>query len=113
MILRMDARVAIIGAGPIGIEMGVALKRAGVSYVHFDAKQVGYTVSWFAPGTRFFSSNERIAIAGVPLMTADQSKATREEYLTYLRMVVREFDLKINTYEPVVGIEKKGDGFFL
>ena len=46
------------------------------------------------------------------LLTADQSKATREEYLTYLRAIVREFDLKINTYEPVTGIEKKGDGFF-
>src|SRR5213082_3229220 len=87
--------VAIIGAGPIGIELAVALKRAGVDYLHFDAKQIGYTISWFAPQTKFFSSSERIAIAGVPLMTADQSKATREEYLTYLRSVVMQFDLNI------------------
>ena len=101
--------VAIIGAGPIGIELAVALKRAGVDYLQFDAKQIGYTISWFAPQTRFFSSNERIAIAGVPLDTADQSKATREEYLTYLRGVVRQFDLKINTYEPIVGIARDQD----
>src|SRR4051812_529690 len=97
--------VAIIGAGPIGIELAVALKRAGVDYQHFDAKQIGHTVSWFAPQTRFFSSNERIAIAGVPLQTADQSKATREEYLSYLRGVVEQFDLRVNTYEPVIAIE--------
>lgn len=104
--------VAIVGAGPIGLELAVALKRAGVSYLQFDAKQVGYTVSWFAPQTRFFSSNERIAIAGVPLQTYDQTKATREEYLTYLRRVVQEFDLRVNTYEPVGRIDREAGGVF-
>src|SRR3954449_4907725 len=105
--------VAIVGAGPIGIELAVALKRSGVESVHFDAKQIGYTISWFAPQTKFFSSNERIAIAGVPLQTTDQGKATREEYLAYLRGVVQQFDLQINTYEPVVGIERDDDSFLL
>ncbi|HZZ42582.1 MAG TPA: NAD(P)-binding domain-containing protein [Tepidisphaeraceae bacterium] len=104
--------VAIVGAGPIGLELAVALKRAGVSYVQFDAKQIGYTISWFAPQTRFFSSNERIAIAGVPLMTSDQAKATREEYLTYLRRVVQEFDLQIQTYEQVCKVERGAEGMF-
>lgn len=109
----LSTDVAIVGAGPIGIELAVALKRAGVDYQHFDAKQIGYTISWFAPQTKFFSSNERIAIAGVPLMTADQSKATREEYLAYLRAVVIQFDLKINTYEPLIGIERSDREFVL
>ncbi|HZL37888.1 MAG TPA: NAD(P)-binding domain-containing protein [Tepidisphaeraceae bacterium] len=108
-ILRTD--VAVVGAGPIGLELAVALKRAGIDYQHFDAKQIGYTVSWFAPGTRFFSSNERIAIAGVPLQTPEQGKATREEYLAYLRGVVEQFDLKIHTFEPVVNIARKAGGF--
>ncbi len=106
------ADVAIVGAGPIGLEMAVALKRAGIDYVHFDARQIGYTISWFAPQTRFFSSNERIAIAGVPLETPDQSKATREQYLAYLRSVVRQFDLRVRTYEPVVGIDRHDGGGF-
>src|SRR4028119_130016 len=79
------ADVAIVGAGPIGLELAVALKRAGVDYLHFDAKQIGYTISWFPPQTRFFSSSERIAIAGVPLQTPDQGKCTREQYLAYPR----------------------------
>lgn len=103
--------VALVGAGPIGIEMAVALKRAGIDYVHIDAGQVGSTVQWFAPQTRFFSSNERIAIAGVPLMTADQSKATREDYLAYLRAVVTQFDLAVRTYERVTRIDRDRDGF--
>ena len=104
--------VAVVGAGPIGLELAVSLKRHGVDYVHFDAKQIGYTISWFAPGTRFFSSNERIAIAGVPLMTADQGKATREEYLAYLRAVATQFDLSVRAYQPIIGIQRDDDNGF-
>lgn len=111
--MRGVSEVAVIGAGPIGLEMAVALKRAKMDYVHFDAKQIGYTISWFAPGTRFFSSNERIAIAGVPLHTDDQNKSTREQYLAFLRTVVELFDLRVNTYEPVVNITREGGIFVL
>src|SRR2546423_3871600 len=110
----MDAQrtdVIVVGAGPIGLELAVALKKRGVEYLHFDAKQIGYTISWFAPQTHFFSSNERIAIAGVPLETPDQSKATREEYLTYLRSVVKQFALDVRTYEPIVGIDRVAGEF--
>jgi thioredoxin reductase (NADPH) len=107
------ASVAVIGAGPIGLELAVALKKEGIDFLHFDAKQVGYTISWFAPQTRFFSSNDRIAIAGMPLQTVDQGKATREEYLAYLRSIVQLHDLKIQTYEPVVRITKSENGFEL
>ena len=103
----------IIGAGPIGVELAVGFKRSGIDYLHFDARQIGYTISWFAPQTKFFSSNERIAIAGVPLATPDQTKATREQYLTYLRSIVQQFDLKVNTYEPVTAIDKAADEFIV
>jgi thioredoxin reductase (NADPH) len=106
-----NAQVGIIGAGPLGIELAVALKRAGVNAIQFDASQIGHTISWFPPQTRFFSSNDRIAIAGVPLQTVDQMKCTREQYLAYLRCVVQQFDLQINAYEPVVGIERANSGF--
>src|SRR6266576_728405 len=108
---QVETDVAVVGAGPIGIELAVALKRAGIDYVHFDAKQIGYTISWFPPQTRFFSSNERIAIAGVPLDTPDQNKATREHYLAYLRTVVREFALDVRTYEPIAGIDRVAGEF--
>lgn len=106
---------AIIGAGPIGLEVAVALKHAGVPYLHFDAGQIGATIAWWAPQTRFFSSPERIGIAGVPLQTPDQAKASREEYLAHLRSVVGQFDLKIRTFERVTAIEPRGrdKGFLL
>jgi thioredoxin reductase (NADPH) len=109
----MNARVAIVGAGPIGLELAIALKQRNISYLQFDAQQIGYTISWFAPQTRFFSSNERIAIGGVPLQTADQLKATREEYLTYLRRIVQQFDLRIHAYETVTDIRRVNGEFQL
>jgi len=114
MILSVDVQetdVIVVGAGPIGIELAVALKKQGVEYLHFDARQIGYTISWFPPQTRFFSSNERIAIAGVPLDTPDQNKSTREQYLAYLRTIVRQFALDVRTYEPIKQIEHDERGF--
>jgi len=102
----------LIGAGPIGIELAVRLRQAGIAYTHVDAGQIGSTIAWYAPQTHFFSSPERIAIAGVPLQTLDQTKATREEYLTYLRSVVLQFDLPIETYVRVVSIGRREDGAF-
>jgi thioredoxin reductase (NADPH) len=97
--------VLIVGAGPIGIELAVALKQAGVPYLQVDAGPIGHTITGYPRQVRFFSSPERIAIAGVPLVTVDQAKATREEYLAYLRQVVEQFDLPIRTFERVTGLE--------
>ncbi|HYE60443.1 MAG TPA: NAD(P)-binding domain-containing protein [Phycisphaerales bacterium] len=98
-------RPAIIGAGPIGLEVAWALRREGLDPLHFDAEAIGATMGWWAPGTRFFSSPERIAICGVPLLTPHQDKATREEYLTYLRGVAAQFGLHVRTFERVERIE--------
>ncbi len=104
-------RVIIVGAGPIGLELAVALARQRVAFEIFDAGQLGQTISWWPPQTHWFSSNDRIAIAGVPLMTADQAKATREQYLTYLRGVAAQFSIQVHTYQPVVDIRRRPVGF--
>lgn len=108
----LTTRVLIVGAGPIGIELAVVLKKEGIDYAQVDAGQVGSTIEWFAPDTQFFSSPERIAIAGVPLLTLDQTKATREEYLNYLRAVIQQFNLQIHMFEKVTNIVRRDDGAF-
>jgi thioredoxin reductase (NADPH) len=105
--------VAIVGGGPIGLEMAAALERAGVDYVLFEAGQIGHTFTWWPPSTRFFSSPERVAIAGIPIQTIDQEKLTREAYLAYLRSVVQQLDLSVNTYERVIHARRADDGFVL
>jgi thioredoxin reductase (NADPH) len=105
--------VAIIGAGPIGLELAACLKRAGVDYLHLDAHQIGYTISWWPRNTPFFSTTERLAIAGVPIQNSHQQRITGEDYLAYLRGIVELFDLRVNTYEPVTALLPTGEGFEL
>lgn len=104
--------VAVVGAGPIGIELAVALKQAGIDYVQFDAKQIGSTIEWYPLQMMFHSRADRLAIAGVPIQVPDQQKPKREEYLAYLRAVVQQFDLKINTYERVEEAHRLPTGGF-
>ncbi len=107
------APVALIGAGPIGIELAVGLKRAGVDVLHFDARQIGHTLTWWPRNTHFFSTTERLAIAGVPIPSNTQDRITGEDYLAYLRAIVEQFDLPIRTHEPVTALQRDGDGFTL
>lgn len=101
-----DANVAIIGAGPMGLELAIALTQAGISYLQFEKEQIGQMIFNFPPQTQFFSSSERIGIAGFPIQTINQQKCTREAYLDYLRMLALHFNLQVNSYEEVISIEK-------
>ncbi len=96
---RTTTGVAIIGGGPIGLSLAVACRRQQIPFQLIEAGQLGQTISWWAPQTRWFSSNERISIAGVPLQTIDQSKATREQYLTYLRAIAKQYRIAIRAFE--------------
>jgi len=105
-------RVAIIGAGPIGLELAIALKQEGIKYVQFDAGQIGYTITWYPPQMLFHSSSDRVGIAGVPIQVPNQQKVSREEYLAYLRMVVQQFGLHVHTYERVLAARRMPGGGF-
>jgi thioredoxin reductase (NADPH) len=94
-------RVAVIGAGPIGLELAVALKQAGVDYVQLDAAQIGATIASYPQEMLFHSSADRLSLSGVPIQVADQQKPKREEYLAYLRSLVMQFGLEVRTYERV------------
>ncbi len=106
-------RVAIIGAGPIGLELAVALKRAGEDYVQIDAGQIGTTITWYPLDMLFHSSADRLAIAGVPIQVPDQQKPKREEYLAYLRAIVQQFGLQVRTFERVERAQRLPEGGFL
>jgi len=104
--------IAVIGAGPIGIELAVALKQANIDYVHLDAGPIGTTMTWYPLEMLFHSSADRLAIAGVPIQIPDQQKPKREEYLAYLRAVAQQFALDIRLYERVEHARRLLDGTF-
>ena len=111
MILLPDTDVLLVGAGPIGLEMAAALKLADIRYLHLEAGNIASTISWYAPGTQIFSAPERLAIAGVPFQLSPQVRATREDYLNYLRTVALLHKLEIRSYRRVVGIRRQTDRF--
>jgi len=104
-----DTDTLIIGAGPIGLELACVLRHMGRDYQQIDAHQVGHTISWYPQQATFFSSPDRIAIAGVPLNTPDQTKASKEQYLAYLRGIVQQFDLQIETFTRATRIQRDPD----
>lgn len=107
----IDVGVAIVGAGPIGIETAIAMQRTGADYILFEANQIGHAITKWPPQTRFFSSNEHVALAGVPVQNISQQSITGERYLAYLRMLVEMFDLNLHLYEPISHLQKE-DGYF-
>ena len=104
--------VAIIGAGPIGLELAVGLKQQGIDYVQIDAGQIGSTIEWYPPQMLFHSSSDRLALAGLPIQTANQQKITKEEFLAYLRALVQHFGLTVRTYERVENVQRLPEGAF-
>ncbi|MDP7070624.1 MAG: NAD(P)-binding domain-containing protein [Phycisphaerales bacterium] len=107
-----SCEVLIVGAGPIGLEVAWHVRSACQDTLHVDAGAVGETIArLFPPATRFFSSPERIAIAGVDLPVPTQEKITGEEYLAYLRSVAITRDLPVQTFHRVVAAEPSSEGF--
>jgi thioredoxin reductase (NADPH) len=106
--VQVSTNVLVIGAGPIGIEVASGLMYAGVEYIQIEAGALAQTIYNWPGRARFFSSPERVAVAGVPIQTPHQEMITREAYLAYLRNVVEIRGLNISTYEKAVSIERIG-----
>lgn len=104
---------AIIGAGPIGIETHIVLKQASIPCLHFDQGPIANTITSFPQNMTFFSSIDRIAIADTPIPSVDQAKASKEQYLAYLRALVQTHKLDIQTYTTVTKIQPQPDNSFI
>ena len=106
-----QSEVLIIGAGPVGIGVAWHLQQAQIETLHVDAGSIGHTIARsFPPSTRFFSSPERLAIAGVDIPLHAQEKLTGEAYLAYLRSVVVTRNLPIRTFCRVVSAKRIDGG---
>ena len=110
---KTNCEVIIIGAGPVGIELAIALKRGGVKPLILEAGQVGQTIMNWPPQTHFFSTPEHVALAGVPVHSLNQQAVSGEQYLAYLRTLVEMFDLAVQVYEPVRSIRPDGEAGFI
>jgi thioredoxin reductase (NADPH) len=110
--LDSDADVVVVGAGPCGLAAAIAIERAGWRALIIDASCVVSSIAGYPTYLTFFSTAERIEIAGMPFVVATE-KPTRRDALAYYREVVERNALVVRQYERVSRIETEGDRFVL
>lgn len=101
--------VAIVGAGPIGLQCAILAKRAGLEYVVLEKGPITAAVARYPTYMTFFTTSERLEIGGHPLTTATD-KPTRKEALDYYRKVVANEALDVRTFSAVRAVRKAGAG---
>jgi thioredoxin reductase (NADPH) len=104
--------VAIVGAGPVGLQAAIEAKRAGLSYVVLEKGCVVNAVFEYPTYMTFFTTAERLEIGNHPFVTSTE-KATRKEALAYYRLVSARENLNIRQYSEVVAIHAAPAGFTL
>jgi thioredoxin reductase (NADPH) len=102
----------ILGAGPIGLACGIEAKKAGLNYLILEKGALCNSIYNYPVNMTFFSTSERLELAGIPFMTAG-AKPTRTEALDYYRRIYQLFQLQVNLYEAVDTLKKEGDLFFV
>ena len=104
--------LAVIGAGPCGLAVGVAAAREGLVAEIFDRSCVVSAIVAYPTYITFFSTAEKIALAGFPFVVASE-KPTRRDAMDYYRSVVVQAGLTVRPYEAVERIERDGPLFML
>lgn len=94
----------IIGAGPAGISVAIAAKRAGLSHLMLERGPIANSLYHFPLNMTFFSTSEKLEIGGVPFISHND-KPTRAEALEYYRRLVQSNELKVAPYTDVVSVE--------
>ncbi len=96
--------LAVVGAGPCGIAVGAAARKAGHSALLLDRGPLCASLLRYPVYMQFFSTPEKLEIEDLPFVTAERN-ATRREALTYYRKVAEYFDLDCRLYTDVAAIE--------
>jgi thioredoxin reductase (NADPH) len=102
--------IVVVGAGPSGLGVLHAAREAELTAVAIDKGPVCSALCSHPTYMRWFSTSEKLELAGFPLLT-DKKNPTRREYLNYCRAFVRYFGLKVVTYREVTAITRAGDAF--
>ncbi len=100
----------VVGAGPTGIALGAEAKQAGLSVLLVDRGPLTANLLGFPTYMSFFTTRERLEIAGVPF-SAPSEKPDRREALAYYRAVVAHHELPLALHEEVSEIRRRDGGF--
>ena len=104
--------IAVVGAGPCGIAVGAAARKAGLEAKLFDKGCITSSLVDYPYYMTFFSTADRLEVGGIPF-TITGKQPTRQEALVYYRRVVEHFEIDVHQYEEVVSIEGSVGNFTL
>ncbi len=104
--------IAVIGAGPCGLAVGVAARQAGLSCLHFDRGAITQAMLDHPTYVTYFSGPEKLEVGGIPFTTSGD-KPSRREALRYYRKVAEFYRLDVRQYEDVLDVARDGGGFAL
>jgi len=100
----------IVGAGPIGLNCGIAAKKAGLSYLIIEKGVLVNSLFHFPTNMTFFSTSNLLEIGEVPFIS-HSDKPTRREALEYFRRVQQSHDLRIHFFEEVINVNHAESSF--
>jgi thioredoxin reductase (NADPH) len=102
--------VIIIGAGPCGLAAAISIKRRGKNPLIFDKGNVVNAIYRYPTHQTFFSTSEKLEIGDMPFVT-ESYKPKRNQALVYYRETAKRNQLRINGYETVLDVQKRGNLF--
>ena len=101
----------VVGAGPTGIAIGAEARQAGLDVLLVDAGPLTAAIQGYPTFMEFFTTRERLEIAGIPF-TIPEEKPTRRQALAYYRSVVERYQIPLALYEEVVEVRRDDDNLF-
>jgi len=102
--------LVVVGVGPPALVALHDAQAAGLRAVGIDKGPVCSALVKHPTYMRWFSTAEKLELAGYPLLISEKNP-TKREYLKYCRAFAKHHALEINTYREVTTIENAGEGF--
>ena len=90
----------IIGAGALGMTVGIECEKHGLKYLMLEKGMLVNAIFHFPTNMTFFSTSKLLEIGDVPFISHGD-KPTRTEALEYFRRVQEKWQLNIHYYERV------------
>jgi thioredoxin reductase (NADPH) len=104
--------IAVIGAGPCGLSCGIEARHRNLSCLVIDQGNIAESIRRYPLNMVFFSTSENLEIGGVPFVSMGP-RPTRTEALKYYHKVAVHFDLNLQLFTRITGLEKVAGRFIL
>jgi bacillithiol disulfide reductase len=103
--------VAVVGGGPTGIAAAIELGNRSIEALVYERGCLADAIFHFPEEMTFFSTPERLEIAGVPFVVAG-AKPTRRDALAYYRKVAERFGVRIVPETEIISVRPAPGGGF-